>query len=89
MPVGDAGQIPALVNDGAHELAKMPNPGQFVATLPHDAFAPRPDGTVPKIEVVVVDRTRRNSPIMLTVPEKVVRRLWDDFQPYRSAIAQP
>jgi hypothetical protein len=89
IPLANVGQIPALVNEAAHDLAKKPNPGQVVGTLPPEAFAPRPDGTVPKVEVLIVDRTRGNSPITLTVPERTVRRLWEEFQAYRTAIAQP
>ena len=89
IPLGDEGQIPALVNESAHDLAKKPNPGQFVATLSPDAFALRADGTVPKVDIVIVDRSRSNGPVTLNVPERTVRRLWDEFQAYRAAIAQP
>ena len=88
LDLGNVGQVPALVNVDAHEQQKKPNPGQVVATLPADVFAPRADGTVPRIDVVVGDRTRGGS-VTLTVPEKMVRKLWEDFQAYRDAIAVP
>jgi hypothetical protein len=89
IPLGGAGQIPALVNVDAHDKAKKPNPGEIVATLPPDAFAPRADGSMPKVDIVVTDRARGNSSVTLTVSDKMVRRLWDDFQSYRDAIAAP
>jgi hypothetical protein len=86
--LGSTGQVPALVNVDAHEQQKKPNPGQIVATLPPEAFAPNADGSMPRIEVVVVDRGRGNS-VTLAVPERIVRKLWDEFQAYRDAIAAP
>ena len=88
IPLGNVGQVPALVNVDAHEKAKKPNPSEIVATLPPDAFAPRADGSMPKVELVVTERGRNND-VTLNMSEKMVRRLWDDFQPYRDAIAAP
>jgi len=88
IPLAGVGQVPALVNVDAHEKAKKPNPSEIVATLAPDAFAPRADGSMPKVEVVVTERGRNNE-VTLNVPERMVRRLWDDFQPYRDALAAP
>ena len=87
--LGSVGLVPAVVNEDAHlkENKKAP-PGEIAATLPIDAFAPKADGNLPRIEIVVSDRSRGNS-VRLPVSDKLVRLLWDEFKPYRDALAAP
>ncbi|MES2521832.1 MAG: serine/threonine-protein kinase [Gemmatimonadota bacterium] len=85
LAMNDAAQVPALINDVAHERANKPIPLQIVGTLPPDAFTPRADGKPPKIELLVVDKTRGGRST-IEIPERTVKRLWDEFQSYRTAI---
>lgn len=86
--LGNMMPVPALVNEDAHVKAGRRVPAQVQATLPPDTFTPRPDGTMPKFEVVVVDRVRNNT-VRLEIPNNVAGRLWDDFKPYRDALDAP
>ena len=81
--------IPALVNAAAHATAGRPVPNAFVATIPPTAFLPRDDGSLPKIELLVHDASRNGAITRVQLGESFVRRLYDDFAPWRDAIARP
>ena len=89
IPLSGLSGIPALVNDDAHRIAGKRVPGEIVASLPANAFEPKPDGNMPKFEVLVVDRMRSNSTVKFDIPNNVASRLWDDFKPYRDALEAP
>ena len=81
--------IPALVNAAAHTTAGKPVPNAFVATIPPTAFLPRDDGSLPKIELLVHDASRNGAITRIQLGDSFVRRLYDDFAPWRDAIARP
>ncbi|HYW31778.1 MAG TPA: protein kinase [Gemmatimonas sp.] len=85
LAIGDVGQVPAVINEVGYERDKKTVPSQVVGTLPPDAFIPRPDGKPPKVEIVVVDKTRPTR-IIIEIPERTVRRLWDEFHAYRTGL---
>jgi hypothetical protein len=79
--------IPALFNADAHVAARRPNPTMFVATVPPDAFAPHADGKWPRIEVHALDAGGRT--IRLRLSEQMMRRLHDEFAPWRDLALPP
>ena len=82
-------RIPALVNATAHQSAGKPTPSAFVATIGPTTFMPRDDGSLPKIEVLVHDASRGGAITRFALSESLVRRLYDDFAPWRDAMARP
>ena len=82
-------RIDAVVNGPAHLAANKPVPNAIVATLAPTTFIPREDGSLPKIELLVHDATRNGAVTKLTLSESLVRRLYDDFAPWRDAISRP
>jgi len=89
VPLSSSARIAALVNAAAHQSAGKPTPSAFVATVAPTTFMPREDGSLPKIEVLVHDATRGGAVTRFTLAESLVRRLYDDFAPWRDAIARP
>lgn len=86
----DAGsQIPAVVNGPAHLTAGKAVPNGFVATIPPTTFIPRDDGKLPKIELLVHDASKGGAVTRLQLSESLVRRLYDEFAPWRDALARP
>ncbi len=81
--------IPALVNATAHATAGKPVPNAFVAIISPTTFLPRDDGSLPKIELLVHDTTRNGAITRIQLGDSFVRRLYDDFAPWRDAIARP
>ncbi|WP_434479336.1 serine/threonine-protein kinase [Gemmatimonas sp.] len=82
-------RIPALANVPAHVAAGKPVPNEIVALVAPAAFMPREDGSLPKIEVVVRDAARGSAVTRIALSDGLVRRLYDDFAPWRDAIARP
>ncbi|MBL0170086.1 MAG: serine/threonine protein kinase [Gemmatimonadaceae bacterium] len=82
-------RIPAVVNGPAHLAAGKAVTNAFVATLAPTSFIPREDGTWPRIELLVHDATRDGAITRVTLSESLVRRLYDDFAPWRDAISRP
>ncbi len=82
-------RIPALANVPAHLAAGKPVPNEIVALVSPAAFMPREDGSLPKIEVVVRDAARGSAITRIALSDGLVRRLYDDFAPWRDAIARP
>jgi serine/threonine-protein kinase len=79
--------IPAVANLEAQQNGKKPVFNGFAAVLPPTAFVPRDDGSTPKIELVVKDATR-GTPSRTTLSESLVKRLYNDFAPWRDALAR-
>jgi serine/threonine-protein kinase len=79
--------IPAVANPEAQQAGKKPIFNGFAAVLPPTAFMPRDDGSTPKIELVVKDATR-NAPTKTTLSESLVKRLYNEFAPWRDALAR-
>ena len=84
----DGERFPAVVNDGYHRQQEKVVPHSFAAMSEPDAFAPRADGSWPKIELFVVDAMNRNRELRLQLSETIVRKVHDDFKPYRDALKQ-
>ena len=89
IPLESTARIPALVNTTAHQSAGKPTPNAFVATIGPTTFMPRDDGSLPKIEVLVHDASRGGAITRFALSESLVRRLYDDFAPWRDALARP
>jgi serine/threonine-protein kinase len=79
--------VQAVVNAEVQQAAKKPVFNGFVAVLPPTAFVPRDDGTMPKIELIVKDATRA-APSKTTLSEALVKRLYNEFAPWRDALAR-
>lgn len=84
-----ASRIPALVNGPAHVAAGRLVPNEYVAALSPTTFVPREDGSLPKIELLIHDATRGGAVTKIQLSESLVRRLYDDFAPWRDALARP
>ena len=84
-----AASMPAVVNGPAHVAAGKPVSNAFVAALPPTAFIPREDGALPKVELLVRDASRNGAITRIVLSESLVRRLYDDFAPWRDALARP
>ncbi|MCC6433304.1 MAG: serine/threonine protein kinase [Gemmatimonadaceae bacterium] len=82
-------RITALANASAHVAAGKPVPNSIVATLSPTTFVPRDDGTLPTIELLVHDAAKGGAVTRVTLSESLVRRLYDDFAPWRDALARP
>lgn len=89
VPLESSARIPALVNGSAHTAAGRPVPNEYVATLSPTTFVPREDGSLPKIELLIHDATRGGAVTKIQLSESLVRRLYDDFAPWRDALARP
>ena len=89
VPLESTARISALVNTAAHQSAGKPTPNAFVAMIGPTTFMPREDGSLPKIEVLVHDASRGGAITRFALSESLVRRLYDDFAPWRDAIARP
>lgn len=81
--------IAAVVNGPAHAAAGKLVPNAFVATLSPTTFVPREDGSIPKFELQVHDASRGGAVTRIVLSESLVRRLYDDFAPWRDALARP
>ncbi len=81
-------RLPAVVNTQAHLTAGKRVTNAFVATLAPTTFNPREDGSLPKIEIVVRDALRNGATTKITLSQTLVRRLYDDFAPWRDALVK-
>jgi hypothetical protein len=82
-------QVPAVVNGPAHLAAGKPVPNTIVAVLAPTTFIPREDGTLAKFELRVRDASRNGAVTRIVLSESLVRRLYDEFAPWRDALARP
>ena len=89
VPLDAISRLTAVVNGPEHLLAGKLVPNSIVATLPPTTFIPREDGSFPKIELLAHDATRNGAITKLTLSESLVRRLYEDFSPWRDALARP
>jgi serine/threonine-protein kinase len=80
--------LPAVVNGPAHVAAGKPVSNAFVAAIPPSAFVLREDGSLPKIELLVKEAAK-TSVTRIVLSETMVRRLYDDFAPWRDVLARP
>jgi len=85
----NSARLVALANADAHQAAGKPLPHAIVALIAPAAFMPREDGSLPTIEVVVRDAARGSAVTRIAINASLVRRLYDDFAPWRDAIARP
>jgi hypothetical protein len=81
-------RVPAVVNGPAHLAAGKRLTNTFVAMLAPTTFNPREDGSLPKIEIVVRDALRNGATTKITLNQTIVRRLYDDFAPWRDALVK-
>lgn len=81
--------VTAVVNASEHNAAGKRVPSAFVATVAPTTFIPREDGAFPKFEVVVRDAMRNGATTKITLNQTLVRRLYDDFAPWRDALVKP
>ncbi len=79
--------LQAVVNAEVQQAAKKPVFNSYVAVLPPTAFVPRDDGTMPKFELIVKDATR-GAPSRTTLSDALVKRLYNEFAPWRDALAK-
>ncbi len=79
--------FPAVALPEAQQNGKKPVFNGFAAILPPTAFAPRDDGTTPKFELVVKDATR-GAVSKTTLSESMVKRLYNEFAPWRDALSR-
>lgn len=79
--------IPAVANPDAQQAGKKPVFNGYAAVVPPTAFVPRDDGSWPKIELVVKDATR-GAASRTTLSESLVKRLYNDFAPWRDALTR-
>ena len=79
--------IPAVANPDAQQAGKKPLFNGYAAVVPPTAFVPRDDGSWPKIELVVKDATR-GAASRTTLSESLVKRLYNDFAPWRDALTR-
>jgi serine/threonine protein kinase len=88
VPLEAGSRVPSLVNAAAHSQAGRRVPNAFVATLAPTTFVPRDDGTMPKFELVVHDAMRNGAATRITINATIVKRLYDDFAPWRDALVR-
>ncbi|QJR35783.1 serine/threonine-protein kinase [Gemmatimonas groenlandica] len=81
-------QLPAVLNGTAHQAEGKKVFNSYVATVPASAFAPRDDGKMPRIEVLVTDATRGGGPARIALSDGLVKRLYNEFAPWRDALAR-
>ena len=89
VPFESVGHIAALVNAADHVAAGKFSPKSFVAAIAPTAFLPRDDGSWPKLELLVHDAARSGGPVRVNLPLSLVKRMYDEFGPWRDAIARP
>ena len=89
VPFESVGHIAALVNAADHVAAGKFSPKSFVAVIAPAAFLPRDDGSWPKLELLVHDAARTGGPVRVSLPTPFVKRMYDEFGPWRDAIARP
>jgi hypothetical protein len=83
----DAERIAAVVNTDEQVRVKKALLTEVLVTLKPDVFAPRPDGVPPRIEVSIIDADRRDA-VHITLSDFVVRQMWTDLEPVRTAGAR-
>jgi hypothetical protein len=83
-----AGQIPAVADAAVQQAGGKPAFNAFVAAVPPTAFVPRDDGTMPKVVLLVRDLARGGAVVTLTLPESLVKRLYNELAPWRDALAR-
>ncbi len=89
VPLESVGHIAALVNATDHVAAGKFSPKSLVAAIAPATFLPRDDGSWPKIELLVHDAARTGGPVRVSLPQAFVKRMYDEFGPWRDAIARP
>ncbi len=89
VPLDAPSRVPAVVNPPQHLAAGKKVSNAFIATLAPTTFIPREDGSLPKIEIVVHDALRNGATTKITLNQQLVRRLYDDFAPWRDALVRP
>ena len=89
VPFETVGHIAALVNAADHVAAGKFSPKSFVAAIAPATFLPRDDGSWPKLELLVHDAARTGGPVRVSLPQPFVKRMYDEFGPWRDAIARP
>jgi hypothetical protein len=57
-------------------------PRSFIAVVPAEAFQRRPDGSVPRLELLVQDAMNRSRIVRITIPDAAVRVVSADLQPW-------
>jgi serine/threonine-protein kinase len=88
VPLDASSRVPAVVNGPAHLAAGKRLTNTFVAMLAPTTFNPREDGSLPKIEIIVRDALRNGATTKITLNQTLVRRLYDDFAPWRDALVK-
>jgi hypothetical protein len=68
--------------------AGKPVSNAVFAAIPVTAFRLREDGALPKVELMVRE-VAKSAPTRMVLSETMVRRLYDDFAPYRDVLARP
>lgn len=63
--------------------------GAMIGAVSPAMFIPREDDVWPKTEIPVHDATRSGSVIRISLSQSLIRRLYDDFAPWRDALAKP
>ncbi len=81
-------RIAAMPNADAHTAAGKPVPHAIVAAVSPTTFMPREDGSLPRIEILVRDAARAGETTRIRLSDSLVRRLYEDFAPWRDAIAR-
>jgi len=89
VPFETSARIAAFANATEHAAAGKAVPNAFVATISPATFLPHDDGTPPKIVVVVRDAMRNGAVVRIPLSDSQVKRLYEDFAPWRDAIARP
>lgn len=89
VPLDAPSHVPAVINAPEHLAAGKKVSNAFIATLAPTTFVPRDDGSLPKIEIVVKDAMRNGGTTKITLNQQLVRRLYDDFAPWRDALVRP
>jgi eukaryotic-like serine/threonine-protein kinase len=79
-------RYPGVVNAARHADERKAVTHSFAAVIPPELFAPRGDGTWPRMEVRVVDAMNRDREAKLQLSEQLIRRVHEDFAPYREAL---
>jgi len=89
VPLDAPSRVPAVINAPEHLAAGKKVSNAFIATLAPTTFIPRDDGSLPKIEIIVKDAMRNGGTTKITLNQQLVRRLYDDFAPWRDALVRP
>ncbi len=78
----ETARIPSVADTAAHIAANRPVPRSFIAVVPAEAFQRRPDGSVPRLELLVQDAMNRSRIVRITIPDAAVRVVSADLQPW-------